>query len=270
MDRPANERLSEYWQSAGPYVCWYPSAGNCYRDLLLWNWEAVTRHVTLRPSIFIHTDYNHNWNAVKTGVVHRDGRTSVEVLDVHHLAFKDVGLRYFVDRRYVDFPEDSLRQPAADLPDVRLTSKVIGTIESVVLYFYWENINFLQEILLARKLPVSHFFKLREGCGFGGNRKSISVAYGFLGQMGCRYLLADEEIHFDQRLLESLYGDEDPEAFSLDEIAQVGWLSGFEMTLFEVDSAPGSCHSEMLAHALQKIGRSTRRGRKQAKPSPVD
>ncbi|MBE7634092.1 DUF7663 domain-containing protein [Tenacibaculum finnmarkense] len=65
------------------------------------------------------------------------------------------------------------------------------TIKKPVLYVVMENINFLDEILLKEQLPISHFIKVREGCGFGGNRKSISIVYAFLADLKTKYLLVD-------------------------------------------------------------------------------
>jgi len=162
------KRLDAYWESVRPEVSWYPSAGACYRDVLFWNWARVAKNLTQGPSIFIHTDYNYKGCAVSKELFQPDKHTRVQILAVHHLGFKDTALRYGINPAYAVFPESALGRPAADLLDIRLTSDALGIVTSSVLYFYWENINFLQEVVLARKLPITHLFKLREGCGLGG------------------------------------------------------------------------------------------------------
>lgn len=72
------------------------------------------------------------------------------------------------------------------------------------MFFHFENYNWFEQFVLRGDLKISHMFKLCEGCGFGGNRKSISSMYGLLGYMGCKYLLADQEIHFDEEMAEKL------------------------------------------------------------------
>ena len=45
---------------------------------------------------------------------------------------------------------------------------------------------------IKNKIKISHFVKVREGCGFGGNKKSISIAYAFLSNFKTKYLLVEE------------------------------------------------------------------------------
>lgn len=263
--RPAEKRFAEYLSSVNNCVSWYPSAGHCYRDLLLWNYDGVTRYLKELPGIFIHTDYDHKHHA-KKGLSHDDGITRVEITGIHPLEFKEVGLRYQIDREYTDFLRKyASPEPRADLLDVRVISNVVGKVESRVLYFYWENINFLQEIVLDRKLQISHFFKLREGCGMGGNRKSISLAYGFLGDIGCRYLLVDDEVHFDWDLFERMCNRRHPKGFALRKASNLlspkGFRmmpSGFSMKLFKVSTKRTASSKEDVKRALRSITRRER------------
>lgn len=117
--------------------------------------------------------------------------------------------------------------------------------------------------MLSRKLRVSHIFKLREGCGFGFNRKSISVAYAFLNNIGCKYLLADAEIHFDWHLFDRLRERQWPSAFAVREVCDVGQLSGFDVKLFEVVPKNVTSTDAEVESALRALG-----GQNQERPRP--
>ena len=67
-----------------------------------------------------------------------------------------------------------------------------------------ENINFLDEVLLKNKISISHFIKVREGCGYGGNKKSISITYAFLGELKVKHILVDNQEHTDRALINSI------------------------------------------------------------------
>jgi hypothetical protein len=85
-----------------------------------------------------------------------------------------------------------------------IVESAFGVIRKPVIYFFMENINFLDEVLLKNKISLSHFIKVREGCGMGGNRKSISIAYAFLGELKVKHILVDNEEHTDRSLINSI------------------------------------------------------------------
>lgn len=101
----AKQRLSEYWSSVQPYVSWYPSAGRCFRDVLLWNMASVYAHFPDRPSVFIHTDYFSRGRKISEGFSRDEGGTRIEVRKVYDLDFADDGLHYEVNAQYAKFRE---------------------------------------------------------------------------------------------------------------------------------------------------------------------
>lgn len=80
---------------------------------------------------------------------------------------------------------------------LKIRSDLLGDIEAHVFYFLFENHNFLDQLILKHQLSVTHLVKVRQGCGFGGCRKCISMLYALLANIGIKYLLIDEEIWFD-------------------------------------------------------------------------
>jgi hypothetical protein len=179
-----------------PNIAWYPSAGDDFRDLIEINRTKID------PDIFFHTDYNSNWVKLQCGLVFNDERTKVFIDRVTELKFRKK-INYVVNHDYVDFPEQANSTPKIYLLDLIVESG-FGVIRKPVVYFFMENINFLDEILLKYKINLSHFIKVREGCAWGGNRKSISLAYAFLGELQVKYLLIDNEEHTDRELINTI------------------------------------------------------------------
>jgi hypothetical protein len=179
-----------------PNIAWYPSAGLDFRDLMEVNRTQID------PDVFFHTDYNSNWLQLNCGVVFKDESTSVSIERITELKFRSK-VNYIINPEYVDFPNDAPQVPKIFLLDVKLESK-FGEINKPVIYFFMENINFLDEVLLHFKISLSHLIKVREGCGMGGNRKSISLAYAFLGNLNVQFLLVDNEEHTDKELIKTI------------------------------------------------------------------
>lgn len=173
-------------------LSWYPSSGTCFRDLL--SWRKLMPLGFPEPDIMIHTDYWPEINFEEGQVVHQNKKTTVTVTRKSEQSINENRICFKARSPYADF-ECCL--PKLTLLEVQIESRQIGEFTKPVLFFHFENYNWFQQFVLRGDLKISHMFKLCEGCGFGGNRKSISSMYGLLGYMGCRYLLADQEIHFD-------------------------------------------------------------------------
>lgn len=207
-------KLEELWKSCNdpqqPRILWYPSAGNDYRDILELTPERASKHnINILPEVFIHTDYttNEKFASLNCGIIHKDSRTLVKLSDKTELTiskgWRDK-IKYDVCRDFVGFPEIH-SEPTIFLLDMAIESRQLGTVKKPVLYFKFENINFFREVVLKQKLNITHFVKVREGCGMGGNNKSITFAYAFIGLMQTRYLLVDNEVHF--KVKDNFHGD---------------------------------------------------------------
>jgi hypothetical protein len=198
-------KLEEFWKSCNnpsqPRILWYPSAGNDYRDILEMTTERASKHnINILPEVFIHTDYTTNEKFVNLncGIIHKDSRTLVKLSDKTELTISKEWrdkIKYEVCRDFVGSSEIH-SEPTIFLLDMVIESRQLGTVTKPVLYFKFENINFFREVVLKQKLNITHFVKVREGCGFGGNRKSITFIYAFLGLIKTQYLLVDNEVHF--------------------------------------------------------------------------
>jgi hypothetical protein len=162
------------------------------------------------PNIICHTDYYHSWTGLDVelpleGKVLFDGKgTKIVLTEQHPLTFSqsvDVdyhGRDYF--RYYNRYFDPKPSEPTVYFLKIKLFSDVAGEIDTHAFYFIFENYHFLEELIIRQKLSLTHFIKVREGCGFGGCRNSISVFYSLLGNIGVKYLLIDDEIHYDSTI----------------------------------------------------------------------
>lgn len=245
--------INELQQQIGvsPNIAWYPSAGLDFRDLIEVNRTKID------PDIFVHTDYSDTGVKLKCGLVFNDERTKVFINRITKLKFRQE-VDYLVNPDYVVFPEDANPFPKIYLLDVKVETG-FGEIKKPVLYFFMENINFLDEILLKNKINLSHFIKVREGCGFGGNKKSISIAYAFLGELKVKHILVDKEEHTDKELVNSISSKHNlqPIKYELRNVSQrrniVNW-SGFRVKVLDVIFSPNDALSDDdLDRILNKI-----------------
>jgi len=210
----SQERLSKLFDSLrdNPKILWYPSAGGDYRDILeLSKVEIDEKNIRGRinivadygipaPDLFIHTDYDkkttyYEW--LKKGVLFYDGKTKVIAKGIYPLSI-DPSVKYEINRNFVDFPELAPQNPEIYLLDLEIISNKLGKIEKPVIYFLFENINFFREVLLKHRINVTYIVKVREGCGYGGNRKSVSNIYPYFSVLKTEYLIADDKILFDE------------------------------------------------------------------------
>ncbi len=179
-----------------PNIAWYPSAGHDFRDLM-----EVDRTQT-QPDIFFHTDYDAKNVELRCGVLFEDVNTRIYLHRITELAFKTPTV-YVVNSDYVDFPELANPSPKVFLLDVEVNYQR-GRLRKPVVYFFMENINFLDEVLLRHGIKLSHLIKVREGMAWGGNRMSITSVYAFLGNLNIKHLLIDDSADPNATLIQYL------------------------------------------------------------------
>lgn len=235
--------LDELQEQIGnnPNIAWYPSAGLDFRGLI-----EINRTSTV-SNLFFHSDYNKTWVELKCGEVFNDKRTCINIERITELKFRGK-INYRINPEYVDFPKEGNRIPKVFLLSVRVKSN-FGIIRKPVLYFFMENINFLDEILLKNKIKLSHFIKVREGCGYGGNKKSISIAYAYLVELGVRHLLVDREEHTDKELINSISVKHKiyPKKYALKKVANrcnISNWSDLSVTVFDLELIADGIMSE--------------------------
>ena len=161
---------------------------------------------------------------------------------------------YFVNPEYTDFPEDAPKSPTVYLLQVIIDAHNTGLSE-YVLYFIYENINFLNVFLLRHHISISHFVKVREGLGFGGNRKSISIDYAFLSCLNTKYLIVDKEEQTDFELIHEIAENNHliPNDYHLTLLQRIINWSNFNVNIFKVEQNDNVLNDERLAQLLEII-----------------
>lgn len=221
-------------------IAWYPSAGLDFRDVYELSNPIYNQEI---PDLFIHTDYKPDWSlenpvfeTFNLGPINNEFDNNFDFIidDVFELELTEL-IRYSVNANYVDFPNDAPLEPKVFLLNVTVSYSG-NIISKPVLYFVFENINFLEEILLKQKIKISHFVKVREGCGFGGSRKSISIVYAFIAKLGVKYLFIDNEEHTDFDLINRIKRRHriDNCSCELSYINSIDSWSGFSVNVFKV------------------------------------
>jgi hypothetical protein len=272
-NKESQARLDEIFHLVGdnPRILWYPSAGNDYRDILeLSNIKkpenirgsiniATDYGITDLPDLFIHTDYSTEHVKLKTGEVFNDGRTVVTIEYLYKLKFRDgLNIDYYVNPDFVVSTKDAPKSPKIYLLDVKIKSDKLGEFKKPVFYFMFENINFLQEVLLKNRINISHIVKIREGCGKGDNKKSISVAYAFLSVLNTKYLIIDNEANFDFDLFNRIAKNLNLELkdYELEELKSkrppIRW-SDRDVNIFKVIIREGRLTSERMKEILKPM-----------------
>jgi hypothetical protein len=237
-----------------PNISWYPSAGNDYRDIMELSEERARLHnIKELPDLFIHTDYSTN-SVNLDGIVYNDGRTIVQIENKFELQLTHI-FNYHVNPIYAHFASHAPQEPTIYLLDISVSSEALGVIKRTVIYFLFENINFLDQIILKNKIKISHFVKVREGCSFGGNGKSISIAYAFLSTFNTKYLLIDNEVDVDFKIVNQLIRRNrlSPSTYDLTEITSINDWSGFNVNIFSITYKNQSFVEEGLKNNLVTI-----------------
>jgi hypothetical protein len=249
----SQDTLDALWESLPeePKICWYPSAGSCFRDLLIWNHYRALADVP-EPDLFIHTDYGRPGRVPHD---HQDSRTRI-TLQLRDRLELSPEIAYQVEPTYASRAGAAAECPVVELLHVHAESKTVGVIDKPVLYFHFENFNWFEEFTLKRKLKISHVFKLREGCGMGGARTSVSNLYPFLARIGCRHLVADQEVHLSEPVLHrflSANASRGSEPFTIERQGSIGELSNMHVEAFRVQ--PGSDRKDWMDEVLRTIAR---------------
>lgn len=243
-------------------ILWYPSAGRDYRDIMEMSEQRRTQHdIRIAPNIFCHTDYMHDWTGLDEHapiVMHQNKHTLVTVVEKHPLRLT-LGNQIHTQIDHDDFryPKKA-GNPLIFFLRVKIRCDLLGEIDAHVFYFLFENYHFLEELVLKKRLAVTHLIKVRQGCGFGGCKKCISVIYSLLANIGIRYMMIDEEIWYHTPTHHRLARRNRirHKNYSLQRIGMpvLQW-SGYRVLTFRIEPLPGLLSNEHLNQMLASINR---------------
>ena len=156
-----------------PYTLWYLSAGLDFRDVLECSTERRLCHDFPEPGIYVHSDQTLPYViAESSDILYCDGRSTVVVMAKS--AVVTIGA----------YP--------AVLMLLQIESDLYGQIIVPVIYIVANNLDLFSDILVANNVAISHFVKVREGCG-GYPERSINNEIDRLPLLGVRYALLDHQ-----------------------------------------------------------------------------
>lgn len=243
-------------------ILWYPSAGKDYRDVMEMTHERLALHqIPEAPNIICHTDYAYRWTGLdrdaRCKTMHSNAHTTVRVIEKHPLVFTaGANIRYQIRTENISGSVET-DKPIIYLLKLKIKSDTLGEIHAHVFYFIFENYNFLEELILKKRLAITHFVKVRQGCGFGGCRKCISVFYSLLANIGVRYLLVDAEVHYCMNTHHSLAWRHRirHKNYQLQRIGiPLNW-SGYHVRAFQVEPLSGALDDDSFNASLSAIAR---------------
>lgn len=158
--------------AANPNTLWYPSAGLDFRTILECGTARRSAYDFPAPGIYIHSDHSLPDRLKRSAsVLHEDGRTSVRVLERSGIM------------RIASYP--------ARLMLLQVDSHLFGQVIAPLIYVHADNRDFFNNVLIANKVDISHFVKVREGCTY--HDRSINGELGRISQIGIRYALLDHQ-----------------------------------------------------------------------------
>lgn len=181
-----------------PKILWYPSCRNDLRDLMEFSEGRARKHqLEELPDIFFHTDCEfedpiHYWD--NNVFIHNDRFTTIKVIGKYELELLST-ITYFINPLYSTF--QSQLGPKVFLFDLEIVSHKLGHLRKTMIYFLFENINFLDEVILKNNLKLSHIVKLGEGMP---NLKPITLVLNFLSKLETKYIAFDGVNGIDNKI----------------------------------------------------------------------
>ncbi len=178
-----------------PNICWYPSAGEDFRDLLYLspaygNFHKASEADPTFPDLYLHTDYFPNkWPPFLDGkALHFDSRTMIRVDVVEELP----NLNLPLDADLVDFPEAGPVTGRVFFLTVDVHSVPLKTsYKAHLVYAFVENAAFCSGMLLRYRARLSHVLHIRYGGSFGGGTATGGWLRGVLPQLSCQMFISD-------------------------------------------------------------------------------
>ena len=251
----AQEALDELFNRIGdnPQILWYPSAGNDYRDIHeFYGTQYENNHPYTneqKPTLFIHSDAHADWINLNVGQVFNGNEyamgfnppiTPILIRQRHELTLIPP-YNFNINPEYVHF-NPGIQGGIIYLLDISIYPNTEWEINNQVIYFLFENMNFLEEVLLNNDIKVSHIVKIRDGYGMGGGGNvNHAVLRAFFKVLETKFFITDNNnfVHdnIEQNILEYLM-DEYPieiKNFNLEPIRQVHNWSGYNVDVCKIN-----------------------------------
>ena len=217
-------------------IAWYPSAGDDFQDLIeLSKFGEPVSGMNKLPNLFIHTDYSNTAAEFfkKGNGTLRDDNLRIRVNFIAQLSIKpEFKIHYNINPDFINDSNNKINTAKIYLYHFAI-SQNSSVVRLPLIYFSFENINFLEEVLLKHKIEISHLIKVREGF----YAKSISIAYAFLSDLNTRYLLIDHIVDIDLNLGNKIANNRNIvlNNYRLEKLKTIiNWAESYNVTIFKV------------------------------------
>jgi len=255
-NQESQKRWDDYLNSipANPNILWYPSAGYDFRDLFELSAERASVHgIDVLPDIYLHNDLSRELSEVKTGEIYNYDKTIVTLTGRYEMELKpSADVTFDMNPEYSWYVDDLTQSPKIQLMEISRQHATEGITHGVILYFNFENNNFLDQVILRHKIPISHIVKIREGIAEGGVRMSIAYVLDLLSELGTKYLIYGDSVSSSIMDLEYIPLEENlklqynlnPCTYNLIKKSEITKWSGYVAKIFEIQyvkdhSTPG-------------------------------
>lgn len=115
---------------------------------------------------------------------------------------------------------------------------------------------FFDEVILKHKLKITHFVKVREGCGMGGNAKSIAQVFPFFSSLQTKYLFMDEgPLQLDGNLIERIQNRHQIhfKKYSINKLALITNWSAYNVSVLSLSHSNTVVNYEDIEEELMSL-----------------
>jgi hypothetical protein len=188
---------------------YYPSAAVDMRPFVFSKKENLnyigldlTKNNYIEPNLFIFSDYfpYPTSRFFDSAYLHWDDYTEIYIEEYCEL-FPTDNYNYNFNKKHVHF-HPSQATGKAIFFQVKITShKVKESYRKHGIYFFYENVNLIEQLFLINKMPFSHLVWKRDGSGLGGGSVKLNFIYNIAVKCGTKYFfLWDHYLNEDQSI----------------------------------------------------------------------
>ena len=169
-----------------PKTFWYVSAGQDFRGLVFlsqFHIDHIKKHngrELINPDLFVFNCLGFEVTQLREKLdngektIYKDDHVVINVINYINLPLKEELIEKHVNTNHINF--DHITYPEkgkeAFYLEVKITGKSYSEVKKL-LYFEYENISFFNNVILQNFFEIMYLCNIREGCGFGGCKKSI-------------------------------------------------------------------------------------------------
>lgn len=164
---------------------YYPSAGEDMRPFVFSKKENLEfmglntdEEIYVEPDLFIFSDYFpfSNSRFFDSRYLHWDNYTCLYIENYCELT-PTINYNYVFNDSYVDFKPSQATGKAIFFKVKVDSHRVSNSYFKYGIYFFYENVNLIEQLFLKNKLPFSHLVWKRDGSGLGGGRVKLDFIF---------------------------------------------------------------------------------------------